>query len=115
MTVVPATKDLLRKLLGDVVPLPTLRGDVFLDDAGEPILVGGLLRTGGVMILFLDAKPGVCRAYRKSVIKHARKWLGWAEEKGFEVYTTPDMAIDGSRRLIDFLGFLEVREGVFKK
>lgn len=103
----PASAADLEAFYGHPPPYSMKAWVAVLDD--QPIAVAGVAYVRGMPPrMFSDLKPSM-RAYRKAIVKGARRMLGAME--GITALTVADPSETGSRRLLERLGFEFVGHG----
>lgn len=100
--VIPATRELLDRLLGDD-PRPRIRAFVALLD-GEPVGVAGIAYRGDKLEVFSNLRPEMM-GHRLTIYRTARKIVAFLAQDWRTAYALPQADIPGAVRFLERLGF----------
>ena len=108
MTIVPATSYILREFYGEH---RTCRAFALIED-GTVYAVWGFYVQNNHAVVFSDIHIER-KKYAKTIVKEAKKLLRLAKAKNLPLYAKADSCVKESKRFLDYLGFEQVKEGLY--
>jgi len=111
MIIQAATPALLREFYGE-----TPRRSMYAfcaKDNNEIIAVWGFYILSNYGVVFSDIRPDA-RKHAVKMVREAKKIIQYAASKRIPLYATADKCIEKSSKFLEYLGFNEVNEGVYR-